>query len=273
MICVMSAPPHRYWHEMTAKEFSSLDAGRAIAVLPVGAIEQHGPHLPVGVDSAVSDAVVRRALTLIPQALPVLVLPVMPVGKSNEHLAFGGTLTLSAETLTRLWTEIAESVARAGVRKIVFVNSHGGQPQIVDIVARDLRVRLRMLAVAVNTYGLGYPAGLVSDHEMRHGIHAGAAETSLMLHLHPDLVHHDAAENFEPLSARMEQAFTHLTPTGPVRFAWQIQDLHPSGACGDATNADGERGRLILEHAARRLAEVLVEVDRFPLENLRGHPA
>jgi creatinine amidohydrolase len=191
----------------------------------------------------------------------------MSVGKSNEHLRFAGTLTLTADTLIRLWTEIGESVARAGIRKIVFVNSHGGQPQIVDIVARDLRVRLNMLAIAVNTYGLGYPPDLLSEHEMRHGIHAGAAETSLMLHLRPDLVHREEVQNFEPVSARLEQSFTHLSPTGPVRYAWQIQDLHPSGACGDASSADAERGRLILDHTARRLAEVLSEIDRFPLEN------
>ena len=116
----------------------------------------------------------------------------LPVGKSDEHLAFPGTLTLSAETLGRLWTEIGESVARAGVRKLVLFNSHGGQPQVMEIVARDLRVRLGMLAVAYSWYAAGVPPGLFADEEVRLGIHAGAIETSMMLHLRPDLVRMDA---------------------------------------------------------------------------------
>ncbi len=269
----MTKLPHRYWHEMTAKEFAALDVERVIAVLPVGSIEQHGPHLPVWVDSAIGEALVRRALELLPEHFPVIVLPTMPVGKSNEHNAFPGTLSLSAETLMRLWTEIGESVSRAGVRKLVLLNSHGGQPQIVDVVARDLRVRLKMLVVALNAYALGYPQGLFPEAELKHGIHAGAIETSIMLHLWPDLVHRDEARNFEPLSVRLEHTFTHLTPTGSIRFGWAIQDLHPAGACGNATDADARRGKLLVEHAALRFIEVLQEIDRLPLGTLRDHPA
>ncbi len=272
MIGSVATLPHRYWHEMTAKEAAALDAERVIAVLPVGSIEQHGPHLPLWVDSAITDAIARRALELLPEHVPVVMLPAMPVGKSNEHSAFPGTLSLSAETLIRLWTELGESVARAGVRKLVVLNSHGGQPQIVDVVARDLRVRLKMLVVAVNTFALGYPSGLFPETELRHGIHAGAIETSVMLHLRPDLVHRDEARNFEPLSVRLENTFTHLTPTGSIRFGWAIQDLHPEGACGNAADADARRGKQVVEHAARRFVEVLEEIDRLPLETLRDRP-
>lgn len=268
----MTKRPHRYWHEMTTAEFSALDAERTIAILPVGAIEQHGPHLPVWVDAATSDAIIHRTLELLPENLPVTVLPTLPVGKSNEHIAFPGTLSLSAETLIRLWTEVGEGVARAGIRRLVLVNSHGGQAQILDVVARDLRVRLKMLVVAVNTYLLGTPQGLFPERELRHGIHAGSVETSIMLHLAPHLVHLDEAQDFQPLSVRLEDEFKHLTPTGPVRFGWQIQDLHPAGACGNATDADAERGRLLIEHAAARLAEVLQEIGRFPLAALTDRP-
>src|SRR5215831_6713423 len=199
----MSVLPRRVWREMTTREFAGLDAERVIAVLPVGSIEQHGPHLPVGVDSTINETILARALELLPPDLPVTVLPMTYVGKSDEHLAFPGTLTLSAETLVRVWTEIGESVARAGIRKLVIFNSHGGQPQLVDVFARDLRIRRRMLVVGASTYRLGRPAGLFPDAELRHGIHGGAVETSIMLHVRPDLVRREAFKNFRSLGEGM----------------------------------------------------------------------
>jgi creatinine amidohydrolase len=261
--------PRRFWQDMSSEEFARLDAARVIALLPVGAIEQHGPHLPVCVDACINQGILGQALELAPEDLPVAVLPMMPVGKSTEHLAFPGTLTLSAETLARLWTEIGESVARAGVRKLVLFNSHGGQPQVMDIVARDLRVRLGMMVVAYSWYAAGIPPGLFPEAEVRHGIHAGAIETSMMLCLRPDLVRMEEARDFTPLMSEMAQGYARLSPIGPGRLGWMAQDLHPSGACGDARNADPERGRQLVEHAARALLELLLEVDRFPLEKLR----
>ena len=137
----MTKMPRRCWQDMTTEEFAALDAARVIELLPVGAIEQHGPHLPVSTDACINQGILARALEQMPDDLPVTVLPMLPIGKSSEHLGFPGTLTLSAETLIRLWTEVGLSVARAGVRKLVLFNSHGGQPQVMDIVARDLRVR------------------------------------------------------------------------------------------------------------------------------------
>jgi creatinine amidohydrolase len=269
----MTGLPRRRWQDMTTDDFRSLDLERVIAVLPVGAIEQHGPHLPLWVDACINQGVLERTLELMPAELPATVLPMLPVGKSDEHVAFPGTLTLSAHTLGRLWTEIAESVARAGVKKLVLFNSHGGQPQVMEIVARDLRVRLGMLAVAYSWYAAGVPQGLFTDEEVRFGIHGGAVETSIMLHLRPDLVRMDRAENFVPLMAGMAQGgYRALSPTGPGRLAWQAQDLNPAGACGDATLADAERGRQLVEHAARALVELLEEVDRYPLANLRPGP-
>jgi creatinine amidohydrolase len=265
--------PRRYWQDMTTEEFAALDGARVIALLPVGAIEQHGPHLPVSTDACINQGVLSRALELMPDALPVTLLPMLPVGKSDEHLGFLGTLTLSAETLIRVWTEVGESVARAGMRKLVLFNSHGGQPQIMDIVARDLRVRLGMLAVAYSWYAGSVPSGLFEQHEVSHGIHAGAIETSMMLHLRPDLVRMDLAADFRPLMADLAADYRHLSPTGAGRLAWMAQDLHPSGACGDATDADAERGRALVDHAARMLVELLVEIDRYPLDRLRSRRA
>jgi creatinine amidohydrolase len=263
--------PRKLWEEMTTSEVASLDAARVIAVLPVAAIEQHGPHLPLSVDATINRGIVERVMTLLPDDLPVTFLPMMPVGKSNEHIAFPGTLTLSAETLIRLWTEIGESVARAGIRKLVIFNSHGGQPQLVDVVARDLRIRCRMFVVAASTYRLGRPPGLFPDAELKHGIHGGSVETSIMLHARPDLVHREEARNFETLSQRMEPEFRLLTPEGAIGFGWQTQDLNPDGACGNALDADAERGRRVVEHAARVFVELLAEVARFPLDNLKDH--
>jgi creatinine amidohydrolase len=247
----MTGLPRRCWQDMTTREFAALDAARVIALLPVGAIEQHGPHLPVAVDACINQGIVRRALELLPAAVPVTVLPMQPVGKSDEHLAFPGTLTLSAGTLARVWTELGEAVARAGIKKLLLFNSHGGQPQVMEIVARDLRVRLGMTVVAYSWFAGGQPGGLVPDEEVRHGIHAGAIETSMMLHLRPDLVQMEHAADFVPLMRELaDEGYRRLSPTGPGRLAWQAQDLHPSGACGDATNADAERGRALVDHAA-----------------------
>lgn len=266
----MTGRPRRFWQDMSTTEFAGLDRARVIALLPVAAIEQHGPHLPVATDAVINQGIVARALELVPDALPLTVLPMLPVGKSDEHIGFPGTLTLAAETLTRLWTEVGDSVARAGVRKLLLFNSHGGQPQIMDIVARDLRIRHGMLVITWSWYAAGVPDGLFAADEVRHGIHAGAIETAMMLHLRPDLVDMERAADFRPLAADMAPDHRWLSPTGPARFGWMAEDLHPSGACGDATDADAERGRKLVDHAARALVAVLEEVDRFPLARLRS---
>lgn len=260
----------RRWQEMTTEDFRALDAARVIAILPVAAIEQHGPHLPVEVDARINEGVLARTVELLPNELPVTVLPAMPIGKSSEHIAFPGTLSLSAETLIRLWTEIGDSVARAGVRKMVIFNSHGGQPQVADIVARDLRVKHGMLVVTANSYALGKPEGLFPEDELVHGIHGGTVETSIMLHLCRDLVKMDEAQNFVPLSVAMAREYEILTPEGKVGFGWQTQDLNPHGACGDAAAADAARGAKIVDHYARRFVQLLREIDRFPLSTFKA---
>jgi creatinine amidohydrolase len=263
--------PRDYWQDMTTEEFAALDAKRVIAILPVAAIEQHGPHLPVCADACANKAVIERILEQLPTELLVTVLPMMPVGKSNEHSDFPGTLTLEPETLRRLWTEIAESVHRVGIRKLVLYNTHGGQPQIMDIVARDLRVRLGMLVVVVNQYSL-YPRDLFPEDEMKYGIHGGSVETSVMLHLRPDLVDMSKAQNFRPIMKDLEGDFQHLTVTGSTRIAWQSQDLNPAGVVGNALDADAERGAQLIDHAATEFISILQEVHRYPLINLLKLP-
>ncbi|MBC2838629.1 creatininase family protein [Robiginitalea sp. SC105] len=263
--------PRDYWQDMTTEDFAVLNTESVIAILPVAAIEQHGPHLPVCADACANKAVTERMLKLKPVGLPVTVLPMLPVGKSNEHSDFPGTLTLEPETLRRLWTEIAESVHRVGIRKLVLYNSHGGQPPIMDIVARDLRVRLDMLVVVVNQFSL-YPTDLFPEDENKYGVHGGSAETSVMLYLHPDLVDMSKAQNFEPSMKSLEGDYQHLSATGPTRIAWQSQDLNPAGVVGNALDADAERGAKLIENAAVQFVSILKEVDRYSLSNLRMGP-
>lgn len=262
-----------WWWDLTTLDFAGLDPERTVAILPVGAIEQHGPHLPVRVDAAINAGIIARAVELMSRDTPALVLPMLPYGKSDEHLAFPGTLTLSYETLGRVWYEIAESVHRAGIRKILFLNSHGGQPQLLEIVCRDLRVKLGMFAASVMWPRLIDMDALFAPAENRHGIHGGQSETSVMLHLLPELVAMDRAENFVPLSVQIERESELLGPESGVRFGWQAQDLHPKGVCGDATKATAELGQMAVEQTAKRLLVLIDEISRYPLSRLPAETA
>jgi creatinine amidohydrolase len=266
-------PLGRYWSDLTSEAFSHLDRSRLIAVLPVGATEQHGPHLPMSTDTATIDGMVRATIPHLPGDLPVLFLPTVAYGKSNEHSRYPGTLTVSAPTLIAMWMEIGACVARAGVRKLVLFNSHGGQMSVMDIVARDLREQHDMMVVAANWYTLGLPEGLFTAHEGRHGVHAGDLESSVMLHLAPDHVQTGQFRHFRSMTEDLaeENQFLSITPSG--KLGWQMHDINPQGAAGDATLATAEKGAAVLDHVGRRFVQLLQEVDRFPLERLANQPA
>jgi creatinine amidohydrolase len=254
----------RQWWDLTTEEFAGLDMQRMVVLMPVCAVEQHGPHLPVRVDAAINAGIVARALELMPTGTELLVLPAQNVGKSDEHIAFPGTLSIRYETLGRYWFDLAESVHRAGCRRIIFFNSHGGQPQLIDIVCRDLRVRLDMLAVNCAWFDVTELSDLFDAEELRYGIHGGALETSLMLHLHPDLVKMDRACNFVSRAAAIDAHNRILRVEGTTAMGWQTQDLNPDGACGDARRADASLGREVLERAARALVTLAQDVSRHP---------
>lgn len=260
--------PKRQWVDMTTYDFDRLDPERTVAVLPVGAIEQHGPHLPVYVDACIVTGMIEHVVKKLPDDLPVTVLPIMPIGKSNEHLAFKGTLSFGAETLIRMWTEIGECVHRAGIRKLLLLNSHGGQPQIMDIVGRDLRVRLGMMVVAANYWSVGRVEGIFKPEEYRFGIHGGSGETSVMMYLRPDLVRDDKRQNFVNRAQQVDKDYKYLKVHGSTAISWQVQDLNDLGACGDATDADAARGRKIVEETSTKLVELLKEISRYPLSNI-----
>ena len=264
--------PKRNWMEMTWQDVAGADTGRWIAVLPLAAVEQHGPHLPLGVDTYIAEAYLARVEKILPADLPVTFLPVQRIGVSAEHLSYPGTLTLSAATAIATWTELGDSLARAGVRKLVMVTSHGGNVAAMEIVARDLRARLGMLAVTVGWHRFGYPDGAFTGEEKRHGIHGGDIETSLMLAAKPDTVRMDKAPNATPATIAMAQEFKWLGAYRPAGFAWMTQDLHPTGAIGDATLAKREKGDAALARGAQAFVELLQEVDRFDLARLRDGP-
>jgi len=264
-------PVKRDWAEMTWEDFADADPSW-IAVVPLAAVEQHGPHLPLGTDAFILEAYLARARKLLPDTLKVTFLPPQAIGTSHEHRAFAGTLSLAPETLVRALAEVAESVRRAGLRKLVFANGHGGNVAALDLLALDLRARLGMLAVACSLSRFGYPHGLFASDEVAHGIHGGDVETSIMLAARPDLVRRELAKNFVPATLAMEREFKHLRAGEPVCFGWMIQDLNPSGAIGDATLAAAAKGEAALAHGARAFVELLEDVARFDLARLADGP-
>jgi creatinine amidohydrolase len=270
----MTVLPKRDWMEMTWQDIAGAGAatGRWIAVLPLAAVEQHGPHLPLGVDSFIAEAYLQRVRAALPDDLPVTFLPVQRIGVSAEHLSYPGTLTFSATTAIAAWTELGESLARAGLRKLVLVTSHGGNVAAMELVARDLRARLRMLAVTVGWHRFGSPDGTFTAEEKKHGIHGGDIETSLMLAVRPDAVRIDKAPNATPETIAMAREFKWLGAYRPAGFAWMTQDLNPTGAVGDATLASAAKGDASLKHGAEAFMELLREIDRFDLSRLRDGP-
>lgn len=257
--------PARLWRDLTSEDFRTRGMGRTVALLPLAAVEQHGPHLPAGTDALIAEGYLARTVALAPDELDLLILPVQEIGLSAEHASFPGTLTLSAAAAMAIWTEIGASVARAGCRKLVMVTSHGGNSAVMDLVAGDLRARHALVAVTTAWRRFGSPPGVLDPHETRHGIHAGEAETSVMLALRPDLVRMDRAENFVPRTVPMEGDFARLSAGRPAAFAWMAEDLHASGAMGNAAGASAEKGEALLDYGARAFVELLREVDRFEL--------
>ncbi|HEY0274608.1 MAG TPA: creatininase family protein [Paenirhodobacter sp.] len=254
------------WAQYRAPEFQHLDPAKTIAILPTAAVEQHGPHLPVGTDTLIMEgmlAELRRQLAALPDAPDVRILPVQAVGKSNEHLWARGTLTLSAENALRVWTEIGLSVARAGLRKIVLINSHGGNLDLISILSRELRVQAGMFAVKCQWTAFGAPEAMYPPREAAFGIHGGDMETSLMLHFAPDTVDMTQARDFTSTAEAGG-----ISPIGPVSYGWIAADLNPAGPVGNAAAATAEKGRATAAHQVTGFIGLLRQVAAQPLEGL-----
>jgi creatinine amidohydrolase len=271
MLRLMTIPPSD-WTAIHWPDVAKEDAARWIAVLPLAATEQHGPHLPLRTDVLIGEAYLERVRQLLPDNIPATFLPIEEIGISTEHTDYLGTLTLPADVALEQWAAIGESVARAGIRKLVMVTSHGGNSAAMTIVAQNLRAEHGLLAVTTAWSRFGTPDGIFPAEELRHGIHGGAVETSIMLARYPYEVRTDAIGNFVPSSIAMEKDFRWLSTHRPAPLAWQAQDLHPSGAAGDATQASAEKGERLLDHGARAFCELLADVDNFDVNRLAVSP-
>ena len=264
----------RFWSQLTTRDFAALDAVATVAVLPLGATEQHGPHLPLGVDTVLADGIVAASLPLLPAGLPVLFLPTQQIGLSPEHERFAGTLTLSAETLIRMWKEIGAGVARAGVKKLVLFNAHGGHVGAMDIVARELRAAHGLIVYSVSWFNLplGDAGAQFGAGEHRFGVHAGEIETSMMLALAPQQVRMAEAKNFRSTSEQRAGGYAILGDGKSAKLGWAMEDYNAQGAAGNAAAATAPRGQAVVDAAAQQLALLLAEVSRLPLDTARTGP-
>jgi creatinine amidohydrolase len=220
----------------------------------------------------IAEAYLARVRERLAGTIPVTFLPLQPVGISTEHIHYPGTLTLPTEIALKSWMALGESVARAGIRKLVMVTSHGGNSAAMTLVAQDLRAQHGLLVVTTSWSRFGPPEGLFSAEELRHGVHGGAVETSIMLARYPETVRKAAIADFRPASIAMERDFRWLSAHRPAPFAWQAQDIHESGAAGDATQATAGKGEQLLDHGARAFCELLADVDKFDVMKLSDGP-
>jgi creatinine amidohydrolase len=239
-----------------------------IAILPLGAHEQHGPHLPFETDALIAQHVAERLRDAAPASVTVELLPVESVGYSIEHMDVTGTRTLGFDEAVNRWIEIAGQCAARGLRRLMLLNAHGGNSPLLTIVATEARVRFNMLVVATSWTRFGFPAELIAPEDKAFDIHAGDIETSVMLAIHPDLVRMDAIADFPSRQAEYARRFTHLRAYGPHAFGWKMNDLNVEGAAGNASRATAEKGEVMLDHAVSGLTELLADMAEFDVDEL-----
>jgi creatinine amidohydrolase len=239
-----------------------------IAILPLGAHEQHGPHLPFETDALIAQHVAERLRDAAPASVTVELLPVESVGYSIEHMDVTGTRTLGFDEAVNRWIEIAGQCAARGLRRLMLLNAHGGNSPLLTIVATEARVRFNMLVVATSWTRFGFPAELIAPEDKAFDIHAGDIETSVMLAIHPDLVRMDAIADFPSRQAEYARRFTHLRAYGPHAFGWKMNDLNLEGAAGNASRATAEKGEVMLDHAVGGLTELLADMAEFDVDEL-----
>lgn len=248
---------------------SARDCAGWIAILPLGAHEGHGPHLPLETDTLIADGIAARLMAVLPAHLPVTILPAEPVGYSPEHLDVPGTRSLGYAEAVERWLGIAGDLNAKGVRKLVLLNAHGGNSPLLTIVATEARMRWNMLVVATAWTRFGQPDGWIAPEEKAIDIHGGDIETSVMLALHPERVHMDKAEHFGSRQVEFAARFAHLRAYGPHAFGWKMADLNPKGVAGNAAAATAGRGEILIAHALGGIVALLEDVAAFDVETLR----
>jgi creatinine amidohydrolase len=263
----------RQWSALSSHEAAAAARRDPVVILPLGATEQHGPHLPPSTDLDIGEGLVAAAFRRLPDDADVWTLPPVTIGASQEHARFPGTLSVTTEQLIRSIVEQGAALARSGVRRFVLSNSHGGNRHAMEAAGLSLRAEHELLVVKASYFRFARPTDVeLPETEWRHGLHGGAVETAMMLHLRPDLVRADAIADFPSLGARLEQTLRHLGPEGEASFSWLADDLNPQGVVGDATLATAATGERLVEHYGRILAEVIMDAREFPLERLSSAP-
>ncbi|MFD7817692.1 creatininase family protein [Streptomyces sp. NPDC059785] len=257
----------RLWAELTTEDVAGLAKDRTVVVQPIGAVEQHGPHLPLITDALTAETIARTAVERLGPESGTWVLPTLHYGKSTEHLGRAGTIAMSTTTLQSVCLDLGESLAAGGVRKLVFVNGHGGQPSLLDVVARDIRHHFGLEVFNIMPSRFALPDGVEDPDPF--GIHGGFLETCLVMAIAPGLVRLDKAVADGLAVGELYRAQRHLTLEGVVPTAWLIDDVSASGIVGDPTGADAETGKRLLDHFSGLLAEALTEVRDFAFPLLR----
>lgn len=256
-------PDARNFAYFNWKQVEALAKDSTLLVLPTAAVEQHGHHLPLATDTLINNLLLGKALEKLPADVPVYALPPICYGKSNEHIGFPGTLSVSAATFMAVVRDVGASVAAAGFKKLVLYNTHGGNSSLVDVMARDLRAEFGLRTFALYGSG-GISFEGVSEQEKTYGFHAGEIETAFLLSAVPELVDTTAytvnyiAEIDKPELLRPENA--------PATFAWLTRDIAASGVMGDPRPATAENGTRWVDQAATRIAAALEVMARY--ENL-----
>ncbi|MFC0211935.1 creatininase family protein [Paenibacillus chartarius] len=256
----------RFLPRLTSKQIAELPKDGVLTVLPVGAVEQHGAHLPVMTDALIGEATLTQALELLPEEMPVWLLPPIAYGKSNEHMGLPGTISLSAATLQGLVMDIAESLQLSGFRKLLLFNTHGGNVDLLNVVSREIRLKFGMTVFYLSPSGLGGADGIIDPEELEYGIHGGEYETSIVQAIKPGWVQ----EQYVTAELPQIKGRQFVTLEGRIRFAWHMTDISASGICGDATKASAGKGRVIQDRISTVLAQVLVEMCEFHPDEVRG---
>src|SRR5271154_821029 len=247
-------PDGRNFAYLTWKQVDAFPRDKTLLVLPTAAIEQHGQHLPLATDTLINSILLGAAMVRLPQEVSVYALPPVCYGKSNEHIGFPGTLSVSASTFMAVIRDLGSSIASAGFKKLVLYNTHGGNSSLVDVMARDLRAEFNLRVFCL--YGsAGAPFTGVSKQEKTYGFHAGEIETSLLLASTPSLV--DTSAYTTNYIANIEQPDLLLPENASATFAWLTRDIAPSGVMGDPTASTPEKGELWIEEATTKIAAAL----------------
>lgn len=253
-------PEARNFAYLTWKQVDALPRDATLLVLPTAAIEQHGHHLPLATDTLINNLLLGNALSLLPPEMPVYALPPVCYGKSNEHIGFPGTLSVSAATFMAVVRDLGASLHAAGFKKLVLYNTHGGNASLVDVLARDLRAEFGMRVFAL--YGSGGAAftGL-GKQERAYGFHAGEVETAFLLSAIPELVH--TTEYTANYIADIENPEVLLPENAAATFAWLTRDIAASGVMGDPSPATAEKGARWVGEAAAQLARALTAMAAY----------